>query len=275
MTICCKGRLIDLNYPKIMGILNCTPDSFYDGGRYKSAEQAVKEAENMLEDGADFIDIGGYSSRPGALDISESEEADRVLPVIEKLIKVRPEVLISIDTFRSGVARQALQAGAALVNDISGGHRDPGMLPLIAEKRVPCILMHMKGTPQDMASQAQYDNLLLDLRYYFSERLARVSALGITDCIIDPGFGFAKTREQNFKLLRELKGLEILEAPLLVGISRKSMIYKTLGVTAEDALNGTSALHMIALQNGANILRVHDVKEARQCAELHQQLQAT
>lgn len=275
MTICCKGRLIDLNYPKIMGILNCTPDSFYDGGRYKSAEQAVKEAENMLEDGADFIDIGGYSSRPGALDISESEEADRVLPVIEKLIKVRPEVLISIDTFRSGVARQALQAGAALVNDISGGHRDPGMLPLIAEMRVPCILMHMKGTPQNMVRHAQYDNLLLDLRYYFSERLARVSALGITDCIIDPGFGFAKTREQNFKLLRELKGLEILEAPLLVGISRKSMIYKTLGVTAEDALNGTSALHMIALQNGANILRVHDVKEARQCAELHQQLQAT
>lgn len=275
MTICCKGRLIDLNHPKIMGILNCTPDSFYDGGRYKSAEQVVKEAENMLEDGADFIDIGGYSSRPGALDISDTEEADRVLPVIERLVKVRPEALISIDTFRSGVARQALQAGAALVNDISGGHRDPGMLPLIAEKRVPCILMHMKGTPQDMASQAQYDNLLLDLRYYFSERLARVSALGITDCIIDPGFGFAKTREQNFKLLRELKALEILEAPLLVGISRKSMIYKTLGVTAEDALNGTSALHMIALQNGANILRVHDVKEARQCAELHQQLQAT
>lgn len=274
MTICCKGRLIDLSIPKIMGILNCTPDSFYDGGQYTIPDLAFRQAETLLEEGADFIDIGGYSSRPGALDISESEEADRVLPVIEKLVKIRPEVLISIDTFRSQVARQALEAGAAMVNDISGGLRDPGMLPLIADKNVPCILMHMKGTPQNMARQTEYDNLLIDLRYYFSERLSEARALGITDCIIDPGFGFAKTREQNFVLLRELRAFEILEVPILAGISRKSMIYKTLDITAGQALNGTTALHMIALQNGANILRVHDVKEAVQCVRLHQQLHA-
>ncbi|WP_445384400.1 dihydropteroate synthase [Robiginitalea sp. IMCC44478] len=274
MTICCKGRLIDLSIPKIMGILNCTPDSFYDGGQYTIPDLAFRQAETLLEEGVDFIDIGGYSSRPGALDISESEEADRVLPVIEKLVKIRPEVLISIDTFRSQVARQALEAGAAMVNDISGGLRDPGMLPLIADKNIPYILMHMKGTPQNMARQTEYDNLLIDLRYYFSERLSEARALGITDCIIDPGFGFAKTREQNFVLLRELRAFEILEVPILAGISRKSMIYKTLDITAGQALNGTTALHMIALQNGANILRVHDVKEAVQCVRLHQQLHA-
>jgi dihydropteroate synthase len=257
-----------------MGILNCTPDSFYDGGQYNIPEQAYRQAEAMLEEGADFIDIGGYSSRPGALDISESEEADRVLPVIEKLVQARPEVLISIDTYRSQVARQALEAGAAMVNDISGGLRDSGMLPLIADKNVPFILMHMKGTPQNMARQTQYDNLLIDLRYYFSERLSEARAHGISDCIIDPGFGFAKTREQNFVLLRKLRAFEILEVPILAGISRKSMIYKTLDISAGQALNGTTALHMIALQNGANILRVHDVKEAVQCVRLHQQLHA-
>ena len=274
MTICCKGRLIDLSIPKIMGILNCTPDSFYDGGQYNIPDLAFRQAEAMLEEGADFIDIGGYSSRPGALDISESEEAGRVLPVIEKLVKARPEVLISIDTFRSQVARQALEAGAAMVNDISGGLRDTGMLPLVADKKVPCILMHMRGTPQNMARQTEYSDLLIDLRYYFSERLSEARALGITDCIIDPGFGFAKTREQNFVMLRELRAFEILEVPILAGISRKSMIYKTLNITAGQALNGTTALHMIALQNGANILRVHDVKEAVQCVRLHQQLHA-
>ncbi|MDX1332274.1 MAG: dihydropteroate synthase [Robiginitalea sp.] len=268
MTICCKGELIDLSRPRIMGILNCTPDSFYDGGKYWDPYVAFRQAEAMLKEGADFIDVGGYSSRPGAPDVSESEELKRVLPVIEGLVEEFPGVCISVDTFRSQVAREALDAGAAMVNDISAGLRDEKMLPLVAQRQVPYVMMHMRGTPQTMTEQTGYDDLVRDVLYYFSERLAAARELGITDCIADPGFGFAKTREQNFRLLGALENFRILEVPLLVGISRKSMIHKTLGITPEKALNGTTALHMLALNGGAQILRVHDVKEAVECIRL-------
>ena len=245
MTICCKGELIDLSRPRVMGILNCTPDSFFDGGEYWDPYVAFRQAEAMLKAGADFIDVGGYSSRPGAPDVSEKEELKRVLPVIEGLVAEFPGVCISVDTFRSQVAQEALEAGAAMVNDISAGLRDPDMLPLIAGRQVPYVMMHMKGTPQNMKNLTDYD-----------------------DCIVDPGFGFAKTREQNFRLLGALKAFHTLKAPLLVGISRKSMIHKTLDITPGEALNGTTALHMLALQGGAQILRVHDVKEAVECVRL-------
>ena len=273
MTICCKGELIDLSRPRIMGILNCTPDSFYDGGKYWDPYVAFRQAEAMLKEGAAFIDVGGYSSRPGAPDVSETEELKRVLPVIEGLVEEFPEACISVDTFRSEVARKALDAGAAMVNDISAGLRDEKMLPLVAKRQVPYVMMHMRGTPQNMTEQTAYDDLVGDLLFYFSERLAVARELGITDCIADPGFGFAKTREQNFRLLGSLENFRVLEVPLLVGISRKSMIHKTLGITPEEALNGTTALHMLALKGGAQILRVHDVKEAVECARLWEAFQ--
>ena len=268
MTICCKGELLDLSRPRVMGILNCTPDSFFDGGRFWDPYVAFRQAASMLEAGADIIDVGGYSSRPGAAGVAEEEELKRVLPVIEGLVEEFPGVLISVDTFRSRVAREALDAGAALVNDISAGLRDPHMLPLVAERQVPYVMMHMKGTPQTMTQFTDYDNLITDILYYFSERLQAARLLGITDCIVDPGFGFAKTTEQNFRLLGALKAFRTLDAPLLVGISRKSMIYKTLGVSPEQALNGTTALHTLALEGGAGILRVHDVKQAVECIRL-------
>ncbi|MEJ2584147.1 MAG: dihydropteroate synthase [Robiginitalea sp.] len=268
MTICCKGELMDLSRPRVMGILNCTPDSFFDGGKYWDPYVAVQQAEAMLKAGADFIDVGGYSSRPGAAEVSETEELRRVLPVIEGLVAEFPESCISVDTFRSRVAREALDTGAALVNDISAGLRDPEMLPLVAERQVPYVMMHMKGTPQTMAKQTEYEDVVQEILYYFSERLAAARKLGITDCIADPGFGFAKTREQNFSLLGKLEVFQTLNAPLLVGISRKSMIHKTLGITPEEALNGTTALHMLALKGGAQILRAHDVKEAIECVRL-------
>ena len=222
----------------------------------------------MLKEGADFIDVGGYSSRPGAPDVPEQEELKRVLPVIEGLLAEFPEALISVDTFRSAVAREALDAGASMVNDISAGLRDAQMLPLVAERQVPYVMMHMKGTPQDMTEHTEYEDLVGDILFYFSDRLAAARELGITDCIVDPGFGFAKTREQNFNLLGSLDRFQTLNAPLLVGISRKSMIHKTLDITPEEALNGTTALHMLALEGGAQILRVHDVKEAEECVRL-------
>jgi len=268
MTICCKGELIDLTCPRIMGILNCTPDSFYDGGKYWDPYVAFRQAEAMLKEGADFIDVGGYSSRPGAPDVPEKEELKRVIPVIEGLLAEFPGALISVDTFRSAIAREALDAGAAMVNDISAGLRDAQMLPLVAERQVPYVMMHMKGTPQDMTKHTEYEDLVGDILFYFSQRLAAARELGITDCIVDPGFGFAKTREQNFTLLGSLERFQTLNAPLLVGISRKSMIHKTLGISPEEALNGTTALHMLALEGGAQILRVHDVRQAEECVRL-------
>lgn len=268
MTINCKGKLIDLSSPKVMGILNITPDSFYDGGAHKNESDILKHVEQMLNEGASFIDVGAYSSRPNADHVSETDELNRILPIVNLILKAFPETLLSIDTFRSEVAKQCIQAGAAMINDISAGKLDDNMLPTIADLHVPYIMMHMRGTPQNMQQHTTYANLVKDILFYFSERIAAARALGIIDLIVDPGFGFAKTLEQNFELLNKLELFKIIEKPLLIGVSRKSMIYKTLETTAQDALNGTSVLNTIALQKGASILRVHDIKEAVECIKL-------
>lgn len=272
MTINCKDQLIDLSQPKVMGILNLTLDSFYDGGQYKSESDILRKVEGMLNEGATFIDLGAYSSRPGADEVSETKEENRLLPILELLAKHFPEALLSIDTFRASIAKKAIEAGAALINDISAGHLDDNMLPTIAKLKVPYIMMHMRGTPQTMQGLSDYEDLVKELNLYFSERIAEARNLGIIDLIVDPGFGFAKTLEQNYELLNKLEIMNIIGLPILVGLSRKSMIYKTLNTNADFALNGTTALHMIALQKGASILRVHDVKEAIECVKLHQQL---
>ena len=274
MTINCKGKLIDLSIPKVMGILNVTPDSFYDGGRYKDEDSILNQVETMLNQGATFIDIGAYSSRPNADFVTEDEELQRIVPIVELLVKHFPEIIISVDTFRSEVAKQTIKAGASLINDISAGFLDENMLETVANLSVPYIMMHMRGTPQTMQTLTDYDNLTKDVNFYFSKRISKARALGIVDLILDPGFGFAKTTQQNFELLNQLELLNIAGLPLLVGVSRKSMIYKTLDTTAQNALNGTTALHMIALQKGAKILRVHDVKEAKECITLYNQLHA-
>ncbi|MBR9915806.1 MAG: dihydropteroate synthase [Algicola sp.] len=255
-----------------MGILNVTPDSFYDGGHYKNNMALIGQVKLMLEQGATFIDVGGYSSRPNADDITEDQELARVIPIIELIIREFPETLISIDTFRSKVAKEAIEAGACMINDISAGHLDPNMLTTVAQLKVPYIMMHMRGTPQTMKELTHYDHLIKDLLFYFSERLSKARELGIVDVIIDPGFGFAKTIEQNFDLLSKLELFNCMELPILAGISRKSMIYKTLNTSVDNALNGTTILNTIALQKGASILRVHDVKEAVECITLTQQL---
>ncbi|MFL0352132.1 dihydropteroate synthase [Xanthomarina sp. GH4-25] len=274
MAINCKGNLIDLSTPKVMGILNLTPDSFYDGGKYKNESDILSQVYMMLKFGATFIDIGAYSSRPDANHISEEEELKRLLPIITLILKEFPEVFMSIDTFRSQVAKEGVEAGATLINDISAGKLDEHMLETVAKLKVPYIMMHMKGTPQTMQQQTNYENLTKDILFYFSERIAKAKALGILDVIVDPGFGFAKTLEQNFELLNQLELFKILDKPILTGFSRKSMIYKTLGNSAKEALNGTSVLNTVALQKGATILRVHDVKEAVECVKLIEQLKS-
>ncbi len=268
MTINCKGYLIDLTHPKVMGVLNITPDSFYDGGKYKDEKAILIQTEKMLNEGATFIDVGAYSSRPGAEAISEDGELNRILPIVEILLEAFPEIILSIDTFRSKVAKNCLEAGAALINDISAGKLDENMLQTIAKYKVPYIMMHMRGTPNTMQKQTDYENLLVDILKYFSERIAQARKLGITDSIVDPGFGFAKTLAQNYELLSKLELFQNLGLPILAGLSRKSMIYKALDTTPKNALNGTTALNMVALMNGANILRVHDVKEALECITL-------
>ena len=272
MTILLKKRLIDLSTPKVMGILNLTPDSFYDGGQLKFDSQILKLAEKHLKDGAFALDLGGYSSRPGADHISEEYELGRGLPVVELLTKEFPEAPLSIDTFRSSVADACLESGASMINDISGSQMDPKILEVVAKHKVPYIGMHMKGTPQTMKDLCQYQDLIVEMRLYFSELINRCTELHIHDVIIDPGFGFSKTTEQSFQILRELEEFKLLKSPLLVGLSRKSMIYKTLDSDASKSLNGTTALHMIALDKGASILRVHDVKEAVECVTLSQNL---
>ncbi|MDC7995823.1 dihydropteroate synthase [Altibacter sp. HG106] len=267
-TLNCRGTLIDLSTPKVMGILNVTPDSFYDGGAHVETRELVAKAALLLEEGATFLDVGGYSSRPGAAALSEAEEIERVVPAIQAILEDFPEALISIDTFRSSVARNALEVGACMVNDISAGVQDHDMLDLVAEFQVPYVMMHMKGTPQTMTQHTTYEHLILEVRKHLSERMAAARKAGINDLIIDPGFGFAKTREQNFELLAGLDLFQEFEVPVLVGVSRKSMIYKTLGITPEEALNGTSVLHSWALQKGCNLLRVHDVKPAVECVQL-------
>jgi dihydropteroate synthase len=268
MLINCRGKLIDLATPKVMGILNVTHDSFYDGGRYSNEKAILNHVEKMVTDGADFIDIGVYSSKPNAALISEKEEIERLLPVLVLLQKHFPETLLSIDTFRSEVAKIALENGAALINDISAGMLDVNMMQVVAHYQVPYIMMHMKGTPQTMTTLTQYDDLMKDVLFYFSERILEARKLGINDLLIDPGFGFAKTVEQSFELLKMLELFAAFELPLLIGVSRKSMIYKTLATTPELALNGTSVLNTAALLKGAKILRVHDVKEAVECVKL-------
>jgi len=272
MTINCKGKLIDLSTPKVMGILNVTPDSFYDGGRFKEESSILNQVECMLTEGATFIDVGAYSSRPGADHVSETEELQRILPIVDVVVKQFPEIVLSIDTFRSEVAKQCIEAGAAMINDISAGKLDDKMMETVGKLQVPYVMMHMKGTPKTMQQHTDYDDLLKDIIYYFSERIAEAKAHKIIDVIIDPGFGFSKTLEQNYELLSRLELLKIIEKPMLVGVSRKSMIYKLLKTTPERALNGTSSLNTIALLKGAKILRVHDVKEAMECATLINQL---
>ncbi len=268
MTINCKGSLIDLSTPKVMGILNITPDSFYDGGKYKNEKQILIQTEKMLNEGATFIDVGAYSSRPGADHISEEEEKERILPIVEILLGKFPEILLSIDTFRSEIAKFCIDMGAALINDISAGNLDKNMLLTVGKLKVPYIMMHMKGTPQTMKSKDHYDDLIKEINLYFSEKIADARQKGINDIIIDPGFGFAKNTTQNFELLKNLNLLQIHNLPLLIGLSRKSMIYKTLEIDAVEALNGTTSLNTVALINGASILRVHDVKEAIECVTL-------
>lgn len=272
MTINCKGNLIDLSSPKVMGILNVTPDSFFDGGKYKSESDILSQVEAMLEQGATFIDLGAYSSRPNANFVSESEELQKSIPIVELLTKEFPQILISIDTFRSEVAKNCIEAGAAVVNDISAGHLDDRMIEVVGNLKVPYIMMHMRGTPQTMQQMTSYDDLLKEMIYYFSERIQLAKSKGIVDMIIDPGFGFAKSTKQNFELLNKLELLNIIDKPLLVGVSRKSMIYKTLETTADQALNGTTCINTISLLKGAKILRVHDVKEAIETVKLFNEM---
>ncbi len=271
-TINCKGTLINLSTPKVMGIVNVTPDSFFDGGKLTNSNEIVLQVEKMLRDGATFIDLGGYSSKPGADFVSEAEELNRVVPIVKVLVEKFPGILLSIDTFRSEVAKQAIENGAALINDISAGLLDENMLETVAKLQVPYIMMHMKGTPKTMQSFAKYDDLLKEMNFYFSERIAKARSFGLNDIIIDSGFGFAKTMEQNYELLQNLELLQFHDLPILAGISRKSMIYKALETSPENALNGTTFLHAFCLQKGANILRVHDVKEAVECVSLIRQL---
>jgi len=268
----CKGQLVDLTAPKVMGILNITPNSFYDGGKYKNEDELLIRAQKMISEGASFIDIGAYSSKPNAEFVSQEEEISRIIPVVDLLQKHFPEVILSIDTFRAAVAEACIKSGAAMINDISAGKLDEKMFEVVAKYNVPYVMMHMKGTPQTMQDLAQYENIIKEMIFYFSERVAVARTFGINDIIIDPGFGFAKTVDQNYEVLQKLELFQMLELPLLAGVSRKSMIYKTLGCGAENALNGTTVLNTIALTKGAKILRVHDVKEAVECVRLFNKL---
>lgn len=266
------GRLVSLQKPAIMGILNVTPDSFFDGNRYRNEKEILLQVEKMVTAGTTFVDVGGYSTRPGATEIPETEERKRILGAIRPILKTFPETLISIDTFRSEIAKVATAEGAVMINDISGGALDPKMLETVAQLRVPYILMHMRGNPETMTSQTDYKNLVKEVADYFHQKLNALNSHNIPDIILDPGFGFAKTIAQNFELLNHLEYFQHLDRPLLVGLSRKSMIWKTLESSPEEALNGTTSLHTIALLKGANILRVHDVKEANEVLRLFDQL---
>lgn len=295
-SINCRGRLVDLTVPAVMGILNVTPDSFFSGSRLvqqrmnspaASLAEIAERAGKMLDEGATFLDIGGYSTRPGAAAVSADEEADRVLPVIESILTYYPDALVSVDTFRASVARQAIKAGACLINDVAGGTLDPAMFETVAALGVPYILMHLRGTPQTMQSLANYQNVVTEVIDELAQRLAELRtkcaphlpqavndqpALGSVDVILDPGFGFAKTPAQNFELLSQLEAFKLFDEPVLVGLSRKTTVWKTLNITADEALNGTTVLNTIALVKGAAILRVHDVREAVEAVKLTQQL---
>lgn len=272
ITINCKGKLINFNQPRVMGIVNITPDSFYEKSRSKNEDDILRLVEKHLTEEADFIDIGGYSSRPGAKHISESEEEKRVLSALEIILNHFPSTLISVDTFRAGIADKAIKNGAAVINDISAGDLDRNMFSVVKKHQVPYIIMHMKGSPQNMQEKAVYQSVVHDVVHYFSEKIKTLNTLGVNDIILDPGFGFAKTTNHNFELLKSLQQLNLFNLPILAGLSRKSMIWKTLNTSANEALNGTTSLNTIALMNGANLLRVHDVKEAREVVRLYQKL---
>ncbi|WP_297335555.1 dihydropteroate synthase [Algoriphagus sp.] len=272
-TLQSKGRLIIWDKPQIMGILNTTPDSFYENSRIiPSKDELLRRSEQMIREGASILDIGGYSSRPGAAEVSEEEELKRTLGPIQWISEAFPEVLISIDTFRSEVALRGVEAGAHLVNDISAGALDPKMFSVVGKLSVPYIAMHMRGNPKNMQAQTEYSDIMPEIMNYFAEKLDFIRKFGIKDVIIDPGFGFAKTLEQNYQILKNLDYFRLLGFPILAGLSRKSMIYKLLEIDPSEALTGTTALNMVALINGANILRVHDVKEATETLTLYKQL---
>ena len=272
LSLNCKGQLIDLSTPKVMGILNITPDSFYDGGQFKDSKSILVQTEKLISEGATFVDVGAYSSRPGANFVSENEELHRIIPVVELILKHFPKTLISIDSFRANVIRECVNAGAVISNDISAGHLDDQIMKTIGELGIPYIMMHMRGTPKTMQNLTDYDHLITEIFSYFSERVQLAKQHEIMDVVIDPGFGFAKTLSQNYELLGKLEFFQNLNCPILCGVSRKSMIYKTLNCLPKEAQNGTTALNMVALMNGTNILRVHDVKEALECVKLFNQL---
>ncbi len=271
LSIQCRGRILDFSKPLVMGILNLTPDSFYEKSRVEDEKDLFQTAEKMIMEGATFLDLGAYSSRPGADNIDEKTENDRLIPALNFLLKEFPEMLFSADTFRSEIAKSALDNGADLINDISGGSLDAEMMKTVGNYSVPYIMMHMKGNPQTMISETHYLDFLPELIDYFSLKIQQGLEAGIKDIIIDPGFGFAKNREHNFQLLANLNCLEILQKPILVGLSRKSMIYKLLETDAENALNGSTAAHVLALKGGATILRVHDVKPAVEAIKIYQE----
>mgnify|MGYP006203446283 FL=1 len=270
MNINIRGRLFDLSKPKVMGILNLTPDSFYDGGVHNEINKIEDHVNKMVNDGMDILDIGGYSSKPGAKNISVDEELSRVIPILKHIRKIFPELVISIDTFRSKIASTSLNEGADIINDISGGTLDKNMMSVVAKNNCPYILMHMQGNPQNMQNDPSYENVTLEIIQYLAQRIKIAHDNNIVDIIVDPGFGFGKTLEHNFEILNNLEKFNVLDTPILAGFSRKSMIYKTLKTSSEKALNGTSSLNTIALTKGAKILRVHDVKEAKECIILHE-----
>lgn len=272
MTININGDLVDCNEPKVAGILNVTPDSFFDGGRYSTIVKALKQTEKLIDEGADFIDIGGQSTRPDSEFLSDETELSIVIPVIKAIKKEFPRVKLSIDTFWSKVAIESVNEGVGMINDISGGTLDNKMFETMGKLNVPYVIMHMRGTPQTMGNYTDYENLITDINYYFSKKISELRKFGVNDILLDPGFGFSKTLQQNYDLLKNIDKFKIFNLPLYIGISRKSMIYKCLETSAEDALIGTSALNLYALQKGAQILRVHDVKEAKQMIKLWKML---
>jgi len=270
----CNGSLLDFNIPKIMGVLNVTPDSFYDGGYYYEQSSLKQRIKQLLDEGADIIDVGGYSSRPGAEHISMKEEWQRLEPVLKFIRKEYSETIISVDTFLSDIAKAAVKEyGVDIINDISAGELDDKMFGTISELQVPYIMMHMKGTPQNMKEKAHYDDMMDEILKYFARKYDQLRNIGVNDVILDPGFGFAKNIEQNFLLMNKLKQFKVFNLPLLVGISRKSMIFKTLNIKPQEALNGTTVLNTIATLQGADILRVHDVKQAKEVIQLLQKLE--
>ena len=272
MTINCKGKLIDLSTPKVMGILNITHNSFYDGGKYMEESEVLAQVKKMISEGTDFIDLGAYSSKPKAEFVSENTELKRIVPIVSLILKHYPKTLISIDTFRSEVARVCIENGAAIINDISAGSVDDTMMETVAKYNVPYVMMHKRGTPETMQTLTNYDNIVKELIHYFSEKVALARSFGINDLIIDPGFGFAKTLDQNYEVLQKLELFNVLELPLLVGVSRKSMIYNLFKCTPDEALNGTTIINTLALTKGAKILRVHDVKQAVECVTMYNKI---